>query len=315
MLRGFWDKNNKRSLSEDSDMWVQLFSELAGESANKVIYYKYKTEIGINEIYIRAGKDIGYNPKTFNYIFARGGHPEYEPILKKCKNAYKIYYGAGARIVPEKDLGYSLILCDTEEQVEKCNKKYPHIKASLWIKPAAKHFKPVDCEKEYDVCYVANCHSKFQEKIKRVKWVYKTVPRDLKVLHLGKSSLKPPKNVTVKKVSRLEMPKWYSKCKTCIVPYKGYDSAPRVISESLACDVPVLALDSVNTNWNISPHFLIKSTKDKLWNDAKYMLKLISEKSNGSLLPCSPTTEFLFYGIGIYNIKNIAKYLRELINE
>jgi len=133
-LRGYFDRNNRRSLKENSDMWIQLFSELVPKEDNGVVWY--------------VGGHVNKPAYTkYDYIFARGGHPEYEPILKACKNAYLIYYGAGNRIVPEKDHGYNLILCDTKEQVRKCEKKYPHIKSSLWIKPAAKHFKPVECKK------------------------------------------------------------------------------------------------------------------------------------------------------------------------
>lgn len=228
MLRGEWDKNNKQSFKDNTDMWWHLLQEIAGQNPY-TIWYKDKKLSG-----------------EYDYIFARGGFDYYKPILKKFPNAYKIFYGAGKRIVPEEDLGYSLILCDTEAQKYKILKKYPNIRTELWIKPAAKHFKPVECGKEYDVCYVADCHSPFQEKIKRVKWVYKTLPEDMTMLHLGKCSIKPPPNVTVKKVSRLDMPEWYSKCRVGIVPYRGYDSCPRVIPEMLACGLHVYGLPSVN---------------------------------------------------------------------
>lgn len=319
-LRGFWDKNNKKSLIEDSDCWLQLFEALVDEcdntqEANGCIYYHgYKQKIPL--IYngcmavAEKGNVIALAPR-FDYVFARGGHPEYEPILKKCKNAHITYYGAGARIVPEKDLGYNLILCDTEEQVEKCKEKYPHIKASTWIKPAAKHFKPIECEKEYDACYVANCHSKFQEKIKRVKWVYKTVPSDLKVLHLGKSSIKPPKNVTVKQVSRLEMPKWYSKCMVGIVPYKGYDSAPRVIPEMLACGLSLTVVDSVNF-WRDeylcdSPTFNgFVASKKNFWRD------VVGSLNGASLRFVSPVIQNYYQEY--LSLKPAAEHLRKLIH-
>ncbi|MCP4651134.1 MAG: glycosyltransferase family 4 protein [PVC group bacterium] len=319
-LRGYFDRNNKKSLKNDSDMWVQLFSKLVPDgitmpdSANGAIcYVDYKQTMPQMYEYLPIiGKEKAKMlAKEFDYVFARGGHKEYEPILKKCKNAYKIYYGAGARIVPEKDLGYSLILCDSEEQKKKCKKKYPHIKSSLWIKPAARHFKPVECEKEYDVCYVADCHSKFQEKIKRVNWVYKTAPKDLKILHLGKSSIKPPKNVTVKRVQRIDMPKWYSKCKVGIVPYKGYDSCPRVIPEMLACGLPLVVMDSVNfwikKYFFTSPFKGRKINKNGFWeivgvylNPYKHKIDFVGELSD-------------YYQENL-SLKPAAEHLRSLIN-
>lgn len=299
MLRGFLDKNNKKSLKEDSDMWIQLFNELVPKEDYGVVWY--------------VGVHVNHPAYTkYDYIFARGGHPEYEPILKKCKNAHITYYGAGARIVPEKDLGYNLILCDTEEQVEKCKEKYPHIKASTWIKPAAKHFKPIECEKEYDVCFVANCHSKFQEKIKRVKWVYKTVPSYLKLLHLGKSSLKPPSNVTVKQVSRLNMPKWYSKCKFGIIPYKSYDSAPRVISEMMACGVKIVVAKEVNF-WRqkyietINVHGSILN-KEEIWEFITYYHKANNENTK------KWENDVVDYYENNLSIKPAAEHLRKLIH-
>ena len=273
-LRGEWDKNNRENVKNDTDMWCQLFAEIAKED-NGLIWFKSKFKPKhqyythpISQIYSSTVKNLLTQINNIDYVFARGGHPEYEPILKAHKKAYTIYYGAGKRIIPNDKIKYNLILVDTEEQLKKAKKKFPKSKCSLWIKPAAKNFKPVDVKKKYDVCYVADCHSKFQEDIKRVKWVYKTVPKDLKVFHLGKSSLKPPKNVTVKRVSRLEMPKYYSQCKTMIVPYKGYDSEPRVIAEGLACNIYPLCFYSVNT-----VRWVTAYDKDTLWNNVKLAIK------------------------------------------
>lgn len=264
-------------------MWLDLFSELSPKDNNGryngFVWFKGKNVIGkiydnlmvfadVNDENVRM--PTKKSCEKVNYVFARGGFDYYKPILKACKNAYKIYYGSGIRYYPQDGIKYNLILVDTEEQLEKVQKKFPNTKSSLWIKPAAKHFKSVECKKEYDVVFVADTSSKFQEKIKRIRWVYKTVPSDLKVLHLGKSSLKPPKNVTVKRVSRLEMPKWYSACKVGIVPYKNYDSCPRVIPEMLACGLPVVALNSVNyeiVGYNYA--MLWFDTKDYFWYQVK----------------------------------------------
>ena len=285
MLRGEFDKNNKKSLKEGSDMWWQLLQELAGRDAYSIWY-----------------KDMKLSGE-YDYIFARGGFDYYEPILKGFPNAYKIYYGAGKRIIPEKDLGYNLILCDTKEQVEKCKKKYPHIKSSLWIKPAAKHFKPVEQPKYWDVCYVADCHSKFQEKIKNVKWVYKTLPKDMTMLHLGKSTIKPPPNVTVKRVPRLEMPKWYSACKVGIVPYKSYDSCPRVIPEMLACGVPVYKLN--NVNYYNETNAIGNASKESIWAKIFIYLRDYSTKFY------NPFSVSIAYQTN--SLKPAAEHLRKLI--
>jgi len=311
-LRGEYDKNNAENLKNDTDMWCQLFDELADIKDKCFVWFKSKRSeikwygrIAENEkpkdcIIIDDGKLIPTSRIEFDYIFARGGFDYYDPIVKKCPNAYKIYYGAGSRVFPKKH-HYDLILVDTQEQKEKGEKKFLKSKVALWIKPAARHFKPVECKKKYDVCFVADCHSKYQEDFKRVKWVYDTVPKNLKVLHLGQSSIKPPKNVTVKKVPRLKMPEMISQCNVGIVPYKSKDSAPRVIPEMMACGLPVVCLDSVNINIYCYRGFItekkhfwdcIERTNDPLWQ------KLVVEyyNTNMSLIPA-------------------IKYLKGLIND
>jgi len=299
-LRGEWDENNRQSAEDNSDMWLQLFRNLAGTDNYHIWYKDKKSKIDFNKV---------------THVFSRGGHKWQDEIVKKCKGAFSVYYGAGIRTIPKKNL-YNLILVDCKSDLEKCKKKYPNSKTEMWFKPAAEHFKPLKYEKKYDLCYVANCHSKFQEKIKRVEWIYKTIPKDLKMLHLGQSSIKPPKNIEVKKVPRKVMPEFINQCRLGLAPYTDYDSAPRVVSELLACDVPVLTREDLRINWKMSPHFLIKSTKENFWTDARLMLETLKEKMIADGLPCTPTTEFLFFKIeGYVNVENAALYLNFLIDE
>ena len=67
-------------------------------------------------------------------------------------------------------------------------------------------------------------------------------------MHLGQSSRKPPSNIKVKQVTLKEMPKYINQCNAVIVPYKKYDSAPRVITESINCGVRPYVMNGVNTN-------------------------------------------------------------------
>jgi len=257
-LRGNWDSNNKQSAKDDVDVWLQLFRGLARKDKYYIWYKGRKNKVDFKKV---------------THVFLRGGHEWQAKIVKKCKKAFKIYYGAGKRYKPKDGVKYDLVLADSEKQLAKLRKK--GFKAELWFKPAAECFKPVECEKKYDVCYVANYNSKFQEDIKRIKWVYKTVPKDLKMLHLGKSSRKPPKNVKVKKVLRRDMPKYLSQCKVGIVPYRNYDSAPRVIPEFLACGLPVICLDSVNF-WKEKYKCFVTS-KENFWNNVKESLANMNE--------------------------------------
>lgn len=235
MLRGCWDSNNKRNARDKTDVWLQLFEGLVGDG-DGVVWYKGK---GCNEKYSKNITLTTEKPKKqFDYIFARGAHPYYIPILNR-QRGFKIRYGAGRRYYPKEKIKYDLILVDDEKQKEKID--LPNVR--LWLKPAPVQWKPVNVRKKYDVCYIANAP---QAEMKRIKWVYRTVPKNLKVLHLGiKSSIRPPKNVTRKHVPHKEMPRYISRCKVGIVPYKEIDSAPRALVEMLACGLPVVALNSV----------------------------------------------------------------------
>ena len=254
MLRGKFDKNNAHNYRDNTDVWIQLVEELA-KPHDALIWWKGNNGVAAKIV------DPGY-------IFCRGGFDYYIPLLKKFPKAYKIYYGAGKRFLPDDKIKYNLILVDTEKQKQKVLKKFPGSNVHTWLKPAARHFKPIDVKKKYDVCYVANCHSKFQEKIKRVKWVYKTAPKDLRILHLGQSSIKPPKHIKVKQVTLKEMPKYINQCKIMIVPYKDYDSEPRVIGEALACNVFPLCFCSVNTDrWGSA------YSKGTLWDNVRFAIE------------------------------------------
>ena len=240
-LRGKHDDNNRYNAKHDLDVWRQLFYGLAGD--NGYMWYK------------------GWKlPRKVTHILARGGFDYYLPILKMYKNAYKIRYGAGKRLMPEKDIHYDLILVDSEEQKKKVLKKFPGENVQVFFKPATNHFKPMDIEKKYDVGFVAAIP---EDKRKGVAWVYKTVPKHLKVLQLGQTpkKLKVPKNVRVKHVKSDKMPKMINLCKVIICPYNEDDSGPRIIPESLACDVRPFILDS--TPHCYGHHFTF--TKEEIW--------------------------------------------------
>ncbi len=241
-LRGAWDERTQKSIDDDDDMWLQLFAELSGN--NHTIFFKdkkryYKEYKNYNIIRGNYVYDFGYN-----YIFSRGGFPWQSEICKKYPEAYKIRYGAGCRFMPEPEIDYNLILVDTEAQKQAVLSHCPEANVHLFIKPAARHFKPIDCEKEYDVCYIANGQ---QSRFKGVKWVYETVPKNLKVLHLGyPSEYKVPENVTQKRVDRIDINKEISCCKVAIFPYESTDSCPRALVECIACSLPFVAFDTLN---------------------------------------------------------------------
>lgn len=264
MLRGEYDANNKRNIKDDTDCWLQIFAELVGEDNHGYIWYDSKKERMFHYkrniwIVTKSVDDL----RHVDYLFCRGNHPVYNKIIKKCTNAYKILYGAGIRTFPQDKIHYDMILVDCVEDLKKGKKKS---KIVLWTKPAARQFKPMNMEKKYDICYIANGS---QAKIKGIKWVYKTVPSNLSVFHLGnRSKYISPSNVKCRQVLRKDMPEMINQCKIGTVPYTSYDSAPRAISEMLACGLPVVCLDTVRHNY-----MCYIENKKSFWDKVEHLLK------------------------------------------
>ena len=101
-------------------------------------------------------------------------------------NAVKIYYGAGKRFYPTRYDNYNLFLVDSRKQLKTIRAK--HKRAALFIKPAATLFKPVNVEKKYDICFVANAG---QAKIKRHNLFLRAFAGSrFKILNLGNTNKK-----------------------------------------------------------------------------------------------------------------------------
>ena len=257
MLRGQvpQDRNPQEivfdTLDKVDDMWTHLFvSLLQEEDQGELWYWNGNRSKQFTPNFIErwvpsfSTYKSGFDPDV---IFCRGGFQEYHSVLKRFPKAVKIYYGAGNRFLPQPGFyDYDIILQDSPEQVEICKKQFPKSLTTLFIKPASDNiFYPMpEVEKIYDVCFIANASQPF----KGFDFVYSTVPKDIKLLNLGNNSnrFKQPKNVTSYRVLKTEMPKHISKCKVGIVAVSSkVDSCPRVISELLACGLPIVILDGV----------------------------------------------------------------------
>ena len=302
-LRGAWDERTQNSIDTDDDMWLQLFDELT-KKERREIYFRGNDSFFDSEyknIRIFCGNENKVDYLREQFVFSRGGFDYYLPILKTAQFAYKIRYGAGKRYMPEPEIDYQLVLVDTEEQKAEVLAKYPKANVHLFIKPAARHFKPIDMEKEYDVCYIANGQ---QARFKGIEWVYNTAPKDLKILHLGyPSKFKPPANVTCRRVDRIDMPAEINKCRIGIVPYGSIDSCPRVIPEMLACGLPLIILDTVNF-WR-EKYIYVDSDKDWFWAQVKTQLRQYDSIHSKSI--------FKYYKENL-SIPIAANHIKELIN-
>ena len=265
------------NLEQCDDIYIHLAHGLADGDHSNVSYFGGKRriqELSKSFYLIKDKKPLVYHigPEVPEVIWARGGFSEYHNTLTGYQESFKIYYGAGQRFLPIEGFhDYQLILVDSEEQLAKGRQKFPHIPVHLWPKPAPPQFKPVKCEKEYDVCFIANGTQPF----KGHDFVAKTAPKDLKILHLGfESEVDKLDNVTHKRVPRLEMPKWISKCKVGILCCEEIDSCPRVLPEMLACGVPVGSLDRVRF-WRdayVSQRSVWLASKGIFWDAVRAML-------------------------------------------
>jgi len=244
-------------INECDDVWTQLAYNMLSDNDNgELWYWNGKREMRYSEKFIeRWVPDFGKAKPILepDVIFARGGFKQYDVVLKKYPKAFKIYYGAGRRFLPQSGFkSYDLILVDTETQKKKAAKEFPKSRIELLVKPASDNiFKPQKGVIKSDAIFCANEHSKG---IKGHEFVLNNFPSDMKMTQLGivkgKTKNRFP-NIDFKGwVPRKDVVRMYSEVKFAIVWCRGnFDSCPRVIPEALACNCPLLIFDET-TFWH-----------------------------------------------------------------
>lgn len=285
------------NIEDLDDVWSLLFFMMLGDNDYGELWYwggKREKKFAYNFVerwmYSFNDFDIGKinpcNPRfTPDAIFCRGGFKEYHYVLKRFPRAIKIYYGAGNRFLPQPGFyDYDIILQDSPEQLEICRQEFPDVLSTLFIKPAADNiFYPMpEIKKEYDVCFPANGAQPF----KGHKFVYDTVPKDIKLLNLGNNprNYKYPENVTSYRVLRSNMAENIAKCRVGIVVVQSQvDSCPRVIPEMLACGIPIVVLEDIRfwkgkymvsaANPNIDEATGELANRENFWDTVRAVLK------------------------------------------
>jgi len=245
------------NIDECDDMWTQLcrnMIDIVGGSG-EIWYLNGKRTVKYADNFVErwlpnfTDSRHDFNP---DIIFARGGFPFYDDVLRRHPNAFKIYYGAGFRRIPGKKQfrDFDLILVDTPKQLVKAKAELPKHNIQLLIKPAADNiFSPAKykCSKQYDVIMVGNYH----------KGVNKGHDFALPLLHekftmTVVGNIPEPLRNKYKRFSykqwvpRKDIPRCYAPAKVAIICCGKEDSCPRVIPEALACDCPILSLSRVN---------------------------------------------------------------------
>jgi hypothetical protein len=284
-------------------MWTHLFYKLVClyRGTGEVWYWGGNRYKAFSENFVERWVSSFNKTQTQpDLIFCRGGFKEYHHVLKRCPGAYKIYYGAGRRYLPLREFeDYNLILLDSPEQLIQAKKKFPSIKSTLFIKPAADNvIFEENCNKEFDVCFPASCHLLD----KGCQFVFNSFPKNLSILHLGyKSKLKVPKEIESRRVLRTEIRHWYSKCKMGIVCSSNkVDSCPRVIPEMIACNLPIVVLKETHL-WKdkyITNETGMATSKNTFWNRVSFVLNNLNQfcpkKYYQSHLSLDKSAEFLY---------------------
>ncbi len=237
-------------LEDCDDMWSQLAYRMLEPSDYGEIWYwggkrNHKFADNYTERWIKDFKQTKHDFKP-NVIICRGGFPQFDHVMGRNPGALKIYYGAGKRFFPVSNFkNYDIILVDSLSQQEIVRSKFK-CKCEVFVKPAADNvFYPVSSEKKYDVVFAPNMYSPR----KRCEFFLSSVPESVQVVVAGKvgKSMVRRKNLTyIGWVTRSHMRSVYAQSKIAVCPSSGGDSCPRVIPESLACDVPVLVSSDVN---------------------------------------------------------------------
>lgn len=274
------------TIKECDDVWTHLIFNMTQPEDQTELWYwggnrEHKFSSNFTERWVGSFSKYT-NEFVPDVIFCRGGFQQYHPVLQRFPNAFKIYYGAGRRFLPQPGFhNYNLILQDSPEQLKVSKEKFPQSHSSLFIKPAIDHmFRPMNCNKDFDIVFPANGK---QEQIKGHAFVYKSLPNNYSCLNLGNfGSLNPPNHITRKRFLKTEMSQNLQRGKVGIVCCSGsVDSCPRVIPEMIACNIPIVVFSETRF-WQdkyITPETGIVSNRKNFWNDVEYVLNNL-EKYN-----------------------------------
>jgi len=187
-----------------------------------------------------------YMKKLPDISFFRGGFSEYDRLVKKYsdKLGTTLYLGAGQRTFPKYGGKYDHVL--TEEFIKNTLPFYKTANPII--------FKPLNLEKKYDICFPANFtqhtykgQKQFIEQVSKSDFL-----KSLKIIHVGNnphSGKKMCKKFGVTNIdfaghiNRKEVNETLNKSKLAICYSNRTDGNPRVITEILCSETPLLLYD------------------------------------------------------------------------
>ena len=233
------------NLSDCDDMWTQLAYALLDKNDNGEIWYEKGNRVtrytyNFVERWVSRYRDVSADFKP-DIVFARGGFPFQLAEAERHSSAFKVYYGAGERVVPKRGQCWDLVLTDTLKQRDTARQR--GYRADMFIKPAADNiFRPTTniTKPEFDVIYAANWNANAN---KGHRYLLPALS-NFSVISLGrfrKGWVGKYPNVSFRGWQpRKVLPHSYALAKVAVIYTVGKDSCPRVIPEALACNCPIL---------------------------------------------------------------------------
>lgn len=286
MLRAEITKDNEKYMChkkvEDEDCWyVLLINQLLldkhvdeaqvwyfGKERKQTIY---ETGLVLRYENLR-GKD--FEPDV---IFCRGGFSEYSEVIKRFPKAIKIYYGAGARFLPQDGNDYDIILTDSKDRVKKIKDKYRSSKVEILHKGCSDQLFPYKRteNKEYHLGNVTSIPTNKGQKTIGI------ASSGLKFLNIGQyhpDIMNRYRKWGVKaswtgRLHRNEVANYLRKCKYIFVGDHWRAGCPRVIPECMSVGVPIIILNDIPvTDRYIPDFFAVKATKNNLREKIEWSL-------------------------------------------
>lgn len=217
---------------------------------------KDKIRVKDNQLIIDSLTNINkYLNKKYLAVFIRGNWQEHKTLLKRLNYKLLYFYAADSQFLPTyiKEDIFDYIFIDNQQQKRIVQLKYPRAKTIIFNKSLDEQiYKAIKIKKKYDLCYIANFrpwknHNQLFSAIRKYQSKHQCVLKialvgklndnldELKVL-LNKYEIQADlfnqvKAQTVAKI--LNQSKFSVQC-------AELDANPRSLTESLACNIPVL---------------------------------------------------------------------------
>lgn len=205
-------------------------------------------DVGDLERHVASG-----GPPDVLWVEGPRNPPQLLRILDICRDSFKVLYSQYWKPWQVENLErYDLVLLDEEPHRKRIKKRYPNVRCVVWDKLVdyENGFYPIACEKEYDICYVAELRPRKNHEL-LVKSMARINQRNLRAVCVGRDyesrmaeleSMARGLGVQVEftgEIPRSDVNAIVNRSRIGVVCAKR-DGAPRIIFEYMAANVPSL---------------------------------------------------------------------------